>query len=166
MVDNINFYTLFTTFFECQNGSDSKPEQTQIQNEKGNENEKKNNEIQKQCNFIKNFLKRLAENDILQNVCIEIVIIYAIIYLFYLFKRQKYEEKLIYPFFCACFCISNKFLLDLSHENKTFSHFSGIHLSQFNSIEKYILNKINYKLHVPYDKIKKIINSLNNDKHF
>lgn len=163
MVENINLYTLFTTFFECQNGSDSKSEDFH-QNEK--EKEKKNNEIQKQCNFIKNFLKRLAENDILQNVCIEIVIIYAIIYLFYLFKRQKYEEKLIYPFFCACFCISNKFLLDLSHENKTFSHFSGIHLSQFNSIEKYILNKINYKLHVPYDKIKKIINSLNNDKHF
>lgn len=156
MVENINFYTLFTTFFECNVDKDNKQENEN----KNNENEN-NDEIHKQCTLINNFLKRLAENDILQNVCIEIVVIYAIIYLFYLFKKQQYEIKLIYPFFCACFCISNKFLLDASYENKTFSHFSGISISQFNNMEKYILNKINYKLHIPYDKIKKIINSIN-----
>lgn len=106
---------------------------------------------------INHFVTRITSHKIVEcHNNMDILLLYSLIYLMCLFKNQNFQPEMTYPFYTVCFCISCKFLCDESYNNKTFSIFSGIDIKQFNQIEKFILQKIKYKLFIDYNKIKNI----------
>jgi hypothetical protein len=103
---------------------------------------------------INHFVERILKHKIIScHDNLDILVLYSLIYFMCLHKYQSFQIEMIYPFFIVCFSIANKFLCDENFNNKTFSIFSGIELSQFNQIEKFILKKIQYKLFIDFQKI-------------
>lgn len=136
----INFESIFKSMFEKKCPESNDPNM--------------NDKVQNQNNQINHFVKRIIKHKIVychQNL--DTLLLYSLIYFMCLFKHQFFQIEMIYPFFIVCFCIANKFLCDENYNNKTFAVFSGIELSQFNQIEKFILLKIQYKLFIDFAKI-------------
>jgi hypothetical protein len=111
--------------------------------------------INEQNKRINNFVTRILSHKIVEcHNNMDILLLYSLIYFMCLFKNQKFQPEMSYPFYIVCFSISCKFLCDDNYNNKTFSLFSGIDIKQFNLIEKFILMKIKYNLFIDYNKIK------------
>jgi hypothetical protein len=108
-----------------------------------------------QSTRINHFVKRIVCHKIIDcHNNMDVLLLYSLIYFMCLFKNASFQPEMTYPFYTVCFCISCKFLCDENYNNKTFSVFSGIDIKQFNQIEKFILQKIKYKLFIDYNKIK------------
>ncbi len=108
--------------------------------------------ITNQASQINSFFGRISNHNIITDPeTFDFIVLYALIYFVYLFKKKPFRSEMIYPFYVVCFTIANKFLCDYRYSNKTFSLFSGIQISQFNQIELFVLNKIRYKLFIDRD---------------
>lgn len=102
-------------------------------------------------------IKIFFEHDIITNVTLEYSFVYFIIF----YKKSMINFNFLYHFFVGILLISSKFHMDEHYNNSTFSKISGIELKILNKVEIYILNKLNYKLHIAYQKVNKIISKLN-----
>lgn len=108
--------------------------------------------ITNQASQINSFFGRISNHNIITDPeTFDFIVLYALIYFVYLFKKKPFRSDMIYPFYVVCFTIANKFLCDYRYSNKTFSLFSGIQISQFNQIELFVLKKIRYKLFIDRD---------------